>query len=159
MNSAQSDKPFVFQFVQTLSGWPEYLASYMPCFRTTMGADSTLPRWVKESIAVVVSSANGSDAYCVPHHMRALAACAPAGRPAPARRASDETDPKMRLLLEYVAAVTRSPQTAQEHHDALREAGWTDREVLEATIVAAHFNLDNRIALTYRMELESELRG
>ena len=49
-------------------------------------------------------------------------------------------------LLRYVRALTASPQTMRrEDVDALRAAGATDGEILEANQVCAYFNYSNRL--------------
>jgi alkylhydroperoxidase family enzyme len=52
-----------------------------------------------------------------------------------------------RLLLAYVGAVTEHAQRiTDEQVQALRDAGWSDRQIAEATYVAALFALFTRLA-------------
>jgi uncharacterized peroxidase-related enzyme len=52
-----------------------------------------------------------------------------------------------RALLDYAAKLTRSPgQMKESDLDALRQAGLSDRELLDANLVVAYFAYVNRIA-------------
>jgi uncharacterized peroxidase-related enzyme len=56
-------------------------------------------------------------------------------------------DPADRVMLEYVAKVTRdATRVARTDHDRLREAGFDDRGILQITLIAAWFNYINRVA-------------
>jgi len=52
-----------------------------------------------------------------------------------------------RVMLEYVEQITRdATRITPEHHDALREAGFDDRGILQITLIASWFNYINRVA-------------
>lgn len=73
---------------------------------------------------------------------------------AEALRAGDldaaELDRPERLLLEFVGTVTRHAyRVSDEQVQELRNAGWTDEQIAEATYVAALFNLFVRLADTF----------
>jgi len=52
-----------------------------------------------------------------------------------------------RLLLDFVARVTRQANTTRpEHVEALRQAGWSEEQVAEAVYVTALFAFFNRVA-------------
>jgi uncharacterized peroxidase-related enzyme len=52
-----------------------------------------------------------------------------------------------RVMLDYVWQVTRdATRITPAHHDALRNAGFDDRGILQITLIAAWFNYINRVA-------------
>ena len=58
-----------------------------------------------------------------------------------------ELTPKHRLLLEFVATLTRHAyRITDEQVEQLREAGWTDAQIAEAVYDGALFNLFVRLA-------------
>ena len=62
-------------------------------------------------------------------------------------------DEPERLLLEYVGTVTRHAYRVTDRQvEALREAGWSDEQIAEATYDAALFNLFVRLADAFDIE-------
>lgn len=60
-----------------------------------------------------------------------------------------------RALLEFAVKLTREPAASMEADiDALRKAGWSDRAILDATLVVSYFAFVNRIAHGLGVELE-----
>ncbi len=52
-----------------------------------------------------------------------------------------------RAMLEFADKITRDPTTIQPRdHDALRNAGFDDRAILQITLIASWFNYINRVA-------------
>jgi uncharacterized peroxidase-related enzyme len=61
-----------------------------------------------------------------------------------------------RALLEFAAKLARQPAACREADiAALRRAGWSDRAILDATLVTSYFAFVNRIADGLGVELES----
>jgi alkylhydroperoxidase family enzyme len=59
---------------------------------------------------------------------------------------SYELDDRTAALLSYVSKLTESPALLDdEDFDALREAGWTDDGIYEATALAGLFNFTGRL--------------
>ncbi len=55
--------------------------------------------------------------------------------------------PKVRGLIEYVEALTRTPSEMIEGDvERLRGAGWTDRAIHDAVQIASYFSYINRVA-------------
>ena len=55
--------------------------------------------------------------------------------------------PKDRAMLDYVAKLTRTPAAVSEDDvQALREAGFDDRVILDIALVTAYFAFVNRVA-------------
>jgi uncharacterized peroxidase-related enzyme len=113
---------------------------------------NTLPVWFLECLGIYTSLSNRCD-YSVAHHFaglsrllqddararaiyRALAAATP----------EDVFAGKELALLRYVRRLTLLPQEMREEDIvALREAGASDGEILEANQVCAYFNYSNRL--------------
>ena len=66
-----------------------------------------------------------------------------------------ELDPRTRALMDYAVKVTREPRAGSERDiRTLREAGWTDEEILTATHVIGFFNYYVRMAEALGVEPE-----
>ncbi len=142
---------------------PECLRAHMDLYMKIMFGSSPLSRADREMMAVVVSATNGCD-YCQAHHAQALMHFWKDENQVQTlkidyRRAG--LDDSQVALCRFAETVTREP-TASEERDLsaeLREAGFDDRAVLDATLVTAYFNFVNRIVLTLGVELEDDPGG
>ena len=66
-------------------------------------------------------------------------------------------DPAVRAALDYAVKLTREPRrVAEADVERLREAGYTDQQIVDVAHVAAWFNYVNRIALGLGTELRTE---
>ncbi len=55
--------------------------------------------------------------------------------------------PQERVMLDYVVKLTRdATQVSRADHEALRQAGFDDKAILQITLIAAWFNYINRVA-------------
>jgi uncharacterized peroxidase-related enzyme len=69
----------------------------------------------------------------------------------------DSLPPRMAALCRYALALTVEPGTVRRSDvDALRAAGLSDRDIVDANQVTAYFNYVNRIADGLGVELEDE---
>ena len=60
---------------------------------------------------------------------------------------------KDRALLDYVEVLTRQPWTMKDSHvQRLRNVGWTDEQIFEATFDTALFAFFNRMADAYGLD-------
>ncbi|PIQ83430.1 MAG: hypothetical protein COV75_07540 [Candidatus Omnitrophica bacterium CG11_big_fil_rev_8_21_14_0_20_63_9] len=153
----QRQMGFVPNVTKAFSLWPEVFDLQNRLYETVMLAKTELPNPIKEMIALVTSKANSCN-YCVTHHGEFLVRYG-IGRNVVRRLESDfhkaQVDEKTRQLLDYVSKVTHNAyKVTDEEVAALREVGWTDRQILEATVVAAQFNFINRIVDALGVELE-----
>jgi len=65
--------------------------------------------------------------------------------------------PVDRAILDYAVKLTRTPaQVAQADVQALREAGLSDRAILDVAQIAAYFNFVNRLADGLGVRLEDD---
>ncbi len=128
---------------------PPTMQAHMDLYLKVVFGRSTLRRADRELIATVVSAANGCP-YCVHHHAEALrfywkdeARVEQAVRD---WRELELTDAQ-RAMLAYAERLTRTPGTVAEADvEALRRAGFADRDILDINLIAGYFNFVNRIA-------------
>jgi uncharacterized peroxidase-related enzyme len=114
---------------------------------------------------VQVSRIN-SCSYCVAHHAaglrRALADPARADdwlRALESGELATAFDARQVTALGYADRLTRAPsKIAPGDIDGLREAGWSDGEILEINQVAAYFAYANRTVLGLGVALEPDTR-
>lgn len=123
---------------------PESIVKHMDLYLEIMFSHSDLSRSQREMMAVMLSVANGC-AYCQSHHTQALNHY----WKDPVRIASLVRDYATAVLSEKDSALcrfafhlTRSPEE-HEHSDytcSLKEQGFSDQAILDATLVIAYFN-------------------
>jgi uncharacterized peroxidase-related enzyme len=128
---------------------PAALHHAFATFGSLMSPDLPLTRRQHEMIATVVSAANRTH-YCTMSHTEFLRRVTLDETFAAAIRddfRSVALDPADRAMLEYAEQVTGDATgVTDEHHDALRNAGFDDRGILQITLIAAWFNYINRVA-------------
>ncbi|MBI2956749.1 MAG: peroxidase-related enzyme [Acidobacteria bacterium] len=108
-----------------------------------------LPFVLKEELALVVSAVN-ADSYCIAVHLEMLQRIG-VDKSLTRQLARDfESAPvpeNEKALFHFAAKLTREPFKIKEADvAALRQQGWDDAAILEATLVAATFNFFNRVA-------------
>jgi len=144
--------------IQSLN--PESIVKHMDLYLSIMFGKSPLRRVQREMIAVVVSAANKCE-YCQLHHAEAVQ-----------HYWKDEEKVEMlkkdytrldlseedRLLCELAEQLTKDPSSIRDdqHIQPLKEAGLSDRAILDATLVIAYFNFVNRIVLGLGLEHSAE---
>lgn len=128
---------------------PEAMRAHLDLYLAILFGRSGLRRDERELIAVVVSVANEC-AYCVRHHAEALRALwkddARVDRAVADYREAG-LDARALALCEYAARLTRAPADVDEADvERLRALGLSDRDILDANLIASYFNFVNRIA-------------
>ena len=128
---------------------PSHLLRWNDHYEELMKGDSNLSRAEREMIAVVVSVANRCR-YCIAAHSAALRKLTkdPALADAiAADHGSAPVEPRVRAMLDYAVKLTLRPAEMTEADvDTLRDAGWTDEDVIDIAEVTGMFNLTNRMA-------------
>lgn len=142
---------------------PDTMLAHQELYLTLLFRSSGLSREEREIIAIVVSAVNACD-YCIQHHAEALnhywkdrARVDLLARDIDAVNLPDRT----RAMAAYAARLTRHPGAMQEHDvDALRQAGFSDEDILSINLITGYFNFVNRIALGLGVEFsEEEVKG
>lgn len=144
--------------IQSLN--PESIVHHMDLYMTIMFGKSPLSRAQREMIAVVVSSANRC-AYCIQHHSEPLAKYwkDEAKVDQLARDYSKlELQEKDRLYCELAERLTHDPSGTgyEQAVGPLKQAGASDREVLDAVLIISYFNFVNRVVMGLGVEASPE---
>ena len=67
--------------------------------------------------------------------------------------AKAQVSEKERVLLDYVKVLTLEPANVRDTHvAALRQAGWTDEQIFEASFITSLFAFFNRMADAYGLD-------
>jgi uncharacterized peroxidase-related enzyme len=67
--------------------------------------------------------------------------------------------PATRTLLDFAAKLTQTPQQmAEDDVDALRSAGFSDEDIVDAAQLVGYFNYSNRVMDSLGIEPEPEMR-
>lgn len=140
---------FVPNVLRVFALRPHHLLGWWAYYDELMRGESGLTKAQREMIAVVVSAANRCH-YCIVSHSAAL------------RKLTEdptfvdqlatgykyaELDGRDRAMLDFAVKLTEaSDRCGDEDVEALREAGWSDEEIMDIAQVAAMFNFTNRLA-------------
>jgi uncharacterized peroxidase-related enzyme len=128
---------------------PRHLQLWNAFYDDLMRGESGLTKAQREMIAVVVSTTNRCH-YCIVSHSAALRKLT--GDPLlveqlATNHAYARVESKERAMLDFAVKLTeRSSSCTEADVDALREAGWTDEDVMDIAEVTAMFNFTNRLA-------------
>lgn len=147
---------------------PHSMEGHMAIYKYVLHhSGNTIPKWFLEVLGVWVSRLNDCD-YCVEHHfagLQRLLADEPRGLAI--RAAIEARDPAQAPLdarqiaaMHYARALTRDPGGLREDSViALREAGWSDGEILEINQVSAYFSYANRTVLGLGCSTKGDVLG
>ena len=135
---------------------PHTMEGHMAIYKYVLHHSSnTLPKWFLETLGVWVSALNGCD-YCVDHHFEGLKRLLNNEAKAQTLKEAitkgdieaNELDTKQKLALHYARLLTQHPpQVTEDKVLKLREAGFSDGEILEINQVVAYFGYANRTVL------------
>jgi uncharacterized peroxidase-related enzyme len=128
---------------------PSHLLAWNAHYEEAMKGESGVSKAERETIAVVVSVTNDCP-YCIAAHsaaLRKLTKDAALADQVAADHSRADIPERMRLALDYAVKLTRTPQQMTESDvQTLRDAGWSDEDVMDIAEVAAIFNFSNRLA-------------
>ena len=138
---------------------PDAIKKHMELYLTIMFGSSKLSREERELIAVVVSNSNHCD-YCINHHSEAL------------NHYWKDDDMIQRFLqdyqsvklstkkltmIEYAIKLTKTPsEVEQKDVDGLRNAGFSDEDIINMNLITCYFNFVNRIASGLGVEFSKD---
>lgn len=135
------------------------MKAHLELYKAVLFQRSSLSRIQRERIAVVVSHGNQC-AYCIAHHAEALRNLKDDERTVSqlAEGAiADSLPTSDKLLLAWVRARTLEPGAASEQDiTSLKDAGFDDRAILDATLTMGYFNFVNRLVLSLGVHLEDD---
>jgi uncharacterized peroxidase-related enzyme len=108
-----------------------------------------LSKLEREMIAVAVSSHNHCY-YCLVAHgaaVRVLSSDPPLGELMAMNYRAARLSKRQRAMLDFAVKLTEEPWKIEDaDRDALRRAGFSERDVFDIAAVAAFFNMSNRVA-------------
>lgn len=138
------------------------LRAFMEMYNDLMLAPSGLSKMEREMIAVAVSSENRC-VYCLTAHgaaLRQLSGDPALGDVVGFNYRAAPISAKQRAMLDFAVKLTVAPATIEDHdRQALRDAGFTDRDIWDIAAVAAFYNMSNRIAAATDMQPNPEYHG
>jgi uncharacterized peroxidase-related enzyme len=124
-----------------------------------MLGDSGLSKVEREMIAVAVSAANHCH-YCLASHganLRQRAGDPVLGELIAQNYRSAALEPRHEAMLDFCVKLTEEPDKMREaDRDALRRAGFSDREIWDIAAVASFYNMTNRLAAATDMKPNRE---
>ena len=136
---------------------PGVMGAHLDLYMAIMYGKSGLTRRQREMIAMTVSGGNGCH-YCTTHHAEALSAHLKDAALLHAIKTDYATAPidrKERAMLDYAVKLAKTPATINDADvQKLRDAGLTDRDILDATLITSYFCFVNRVVLGTGVELE-----
>jgi uncharacterized peroxidase-related enzyme len=131
-------------------------------YNDLMLGPSGLSKLEREMIAVVVSSQNRCY-YCLTAHgaaVRTLSGDPVLGEMMAMNHRAADLEPRHRAMLDFAVRVTDAPWSIEEEHRAaLREAGFSDRDIWDVAAVASFYNMSNRMASATDMRPNAEYHG
>ena len=139
---------------------PESITKHMDLYMEIMFSKSQLSRAQREMMAVVVSKINRCP-YCVNHHGSALNHY---WRDAEKLSKFIENYDEIQLsekelaLCHFAQNLTKDPSQTNDRKDVegLRNHGFTDEAILDASLVVSYFNFVNRMVLSLGVTLEED---
>lgn len=151
---------FVPNVLRAYAFAPEKLQAFADMYNDLMLADSNLTKLEREMIAVSVSSVNHCY-YCLTAHGAAVRHLS--GNPKLGEqlvmnyRAAEGLSDKQVAMLDFADKITRTPHAiVEEDRQALRDAGFSDRDIWDIASVTGFFNMSNRMAAAVDMRPNDE---
>jgi uncharacterized peroxidase-related enzyme len=130
------------------------LRAFTDTYNDLMLGDSGLSKLEREMIAVVVSSINHCY-YCLTAHgaaVRQLSGDPALGEMMVMNYRAAALSPRQKAMLDFAVKLTEYPAKIEESdRAALREAGFSDRDIWDIASTAAFFNMSNRLAAAIDM--------
>ena len=147
---------------------PHTMEAHMAIYKYTLHhSANTVPKWFLETLGVWVSILNRCN-YCVEHHfagLQRLLGDLPRGLALRAAMAAGQIDDcpldaREKLAMFYAKGLTLAPANLTEADaTGLRNAGWTDGEILEINQVCAYFSYANRTVLGLGCSTDGDILG
>ena len=135
------------------------LRAFSDMYNDLMLGDSGLSKLEREMIAVAVSSVNKCY-YCLTAHgaaVRQLSGDPALGEQMAMNYRAAALTAKQKAMLDFAVKLTERPDTIEEgDRQALREAGFSDRDIWDIAATASFYNMSNRMAAAVDMRPNPE---
>ena len=134
---------------------PDQLDVFSRIYNELMFGESGVTKLEKEMIAVAVSASN-SCYYCQVAHgaaVRGYSGDPTLGELMVMNYRAAELSERQRAMLDFAVKLTESPQAMIEaDRQALRDVGFSDRDIWDIANVAGFYNMTNRVASAVDMQ-------
>lgn len=131
------------------------LKAFIDMVDDLMLSDSGISKLEREMIAVAVSAVNHCH-YCLTAHgaaVRQRSKDPVMGETIAQNWRAADLSPKQQMMLDFAEKLTRSPAAIVEtDRAALRNVGFTDRDIWDIAATAAFYNMSNRLAAATDMK-------
>src|SRR3954468_24545779 len=138
------------------------LEAFVGMYNDLMLAPSGLSKLEREMIAVAVSSVNRCY-YCLAAHgaaVRALSGDPALGELMVMNYRAARLSKRQRAMLDFATKLTAEPWAVEEpDREALRKAGFSERDIWDIAAVAGFYNMSNRVATATDMRPNSVYHG
>jgi uncharacterized peroxidase-related enzyme len=138
------------------------LRAFTDMYNDLMLGESGLSKLEREMIAVAVSSVNRCY-YCLVAHgaaVRALSGDPVLGEQMVMNFRAARLSRRQRAMLDFAVKLSETPWAVEEEdREALRKAGFTDRDIWDVAAVAGFFNMSNRVASATDMRPNAVYHG
>ncbi|MER9757654.1 peroxidase-related enzyme [Mesorhizobium sp. M0166] len=135
------------------------LRAFTDMYNDLMLGESGLSKLEREMIAVAVSSVNHCY-YCLVAHgaaVRQLSGDPAFGEMMVMNFRAGELSDRQRAMLEFAVKLTEQPaKIVEADRSALRQVGFSDRDIWDVASTAAFFNMSNRLASAIDMRPNDE---
>lgn len=135
------------------------LHAFIDFYNDLMLAPSGLSKLEREMIAVAVSAVNHCH-YCLTAHgaaVRQLSGDPAFGEEIATNYRAAVLTVKQKAMLDFAVKLTETPDRIEESdREALRQEGFSDRDIWDIAAVAAFFNMSNRMATATDMRPNPE---
>ena len=135
------------------------LRAFTDTYNDLMLGDSGLSKLEREMIAVAVSSINHCY-YCLTAHgaaVRQLSGDPALGEMMVMNWRAAGLSPRQTAMVEFACKLTEQPaKMVEADRQALRDAGFRDRDIWDIAATAAFFNMSNRLAAAIDMRPNDE---
>lgn len=138
------------------------LEAFAAMYNDLMLAPSGLSKLEREMIAVAVSSQNRCY-YCLTAHGAAVRQYS--GNPVLGEQIimnyrAARLDPRQRAMLDFAVKLTLTPAEVEDaDREALRTAGFSDRDIWDIAAITGFFNMSNRVATATDMRPNTVYHG
>ncbi len=138
---------------------PRSMETHLALYVNLMFGRSNLTREERELIATAVSAINNCD-YCKLHHGEALNFYWKDEKKIKEfinDPLSFDLPEKSKVMIKHTMKLTKTPDQITENDiQELKEIGFSDRDILDITLITSYFNFVNRIALGLGVEFTPE---
>jgi uncharacterized peroxidase-related enzyme len=135
------------------------LQAFIDMVDDLMLAESGLSKLEREMIAVAVSAVNHCH-YCLTAHgaaVRQRGKDPELGELIAQNYRATDLDPRQKAILDFAVKLTEAPDKIEEaDREALRKAGFSDRDIWDIAAVTGFYNMSNRIASATEMRPNRE---